>query len=407
MSTASQNPNTQNADTLDADTHIAPPPKQDSRRHAEPAQAAGPRFAIAQLSLAHRLALVGIASLLVAVVAWGIAPTAANTAEHRERIAAMTAAERQQLRQAAERFASLPADERAAILNLHAAVQADPALLQTLQDYELFLDAGIQPWDRQELWTIDDPTRRVERVFALDAQQRTARETATAGQRGETAPLPPETLDTLFTLAAESLHLPADQFQHLNTLDPPQRHLEIAQQVVKETEPRPYGNPWPSSRTIETMVAALPAGPDTTRLRDAPPDFQRLGIAATLVRGLVAEWQQIATTTIPEADIRTAMNALPADERARLARRGGNELTQHAMVTMLPDRAGPIGAAASGLKESLALRDRVFDRFRDRFRRGDRGDRGDHRSGDRRPGFDDRDHRRGPPPPPPRGDEDR
>ena len=98
-------------------------------------------------------------------------PRDAELEARRRHIENLSSAERERLERNFERFEKLPADRRAELREMQEAVQGDPGLKNTLNEYERWLTT-LSPWQRAELRKAPSHAEKRDVVQSIVAEQR-------------------------------------------------------------------------------------------------------------------------------------------------------------------------------------------------------------------------------------------
>ena len=348
-----------------------------------------------------RLALSGAAALAAAVTAWAVTAESPEAADSRARLAAMTAAEREDLLRQFGDYRTLDPADRESLRRLAAAVSADPGLKQTLDRYDTFV-SGLPPWEQEELRRITDPAAKAERVGEIvreRARQESERSRPSGRSFGDFPVLAAPELDAAMRRLAESIpSITEDDRARLEALPGPQRHIEIARAarpLLEAARRQPFSSrQWPGDETISAIIESLPDERLRAYYGERSAESRRSMVLFLLLRSLIVEWQQIVEH-LPREVVRSALDEMTAEERAELARRSSEELVRQAVIRHLADRDDQAGETARALRDAVGLmRELLPDRFRDRrsggpgdgFRDGSRGGRDDDSLRDRPPG---------------------
>ena len=325
-----------------------------------------------------RFAIAGVASLLVALVAWSIGAESPEEAQNRERIASKSEAEREILRRRYDAFLKLPAAERDAIRKLHQATQADPGLATTLSDYESFV-SQLYLWDQQELRDIKDPAKRVAHIRQLIADRAPpedhGRPSWLSGRGSERFTFTPQNFDQAMTIVEGLLNLSSKEQSGLAELDPPHRHLRVAEFAAKRFHSQPK---WPDKPDYERLVKLLPDDEYRARLlredHKFPEEFRRRFLAYSLMKSLVVEWDGIIRREIPPEELQQALNKMKEEEQWEVSRHDPDRL-MHEVMNQIAATDDEIGDYAKDYVKAAKLK-AEFDFSFGRRPPGPRDDRG-------------------------------
>jgi hypothetical protein len=185
------------------------------------------------------------------------------------------------------------------------------------------------------------------------------------------------------------LSLSTQEKSELEQLDPPHRHLLVAEMADKRFHAQPK---WPDQADYEKLVMLLPDDGYRAMLlredRKFPDEFRRRWLAFSLMKSLVAEWEGIVRREIPPEEFRQALDQLDPQEQWEVSRHDPDRLMYDVMkrVAQADDE---MGNYAKDFVKAAELKAK-FD-----FNFGRRGGGGWPSSGRRGPGPD---GRRGPGP---------
>lgn len=324
---------------------------------------------------AIRLSIAGTVLLTAAVAAWSIGGEPPEADLNRQRIAAMSEAERDRVRRAQDEFRRLSPSERDSVRRLHQAVELQPDLKQAFLDYESFLGT-LDPAEREELRQQPDPAKRLARVEAIVAERDSRGRGSSFGGRFIDGPiLSPDRLDEASNVVLESLHLPASEEQRLRAIEEDHmRHLRIVQQAAEKVPSDRWRDPersrerWPDDATLVAILELYPESQFRAGLLKDEADpgrrewqrvFRRSVAIGLLVRSLLAEWHDVALRVIDPETLRTAFEELPQGERDKLIGRPPGDLVRAAIRDVLAKREDAVGAFAKDFDEVADLRGKL------------------------------------------------
>jgi len=324
---------------------------------------------------AIRLTLAGTVLLMAAIAAWSIGGDPPEADQNRQRIAAMSEAERDRLRRSYEEFRRLSSSERDAVRRLHESVSSQPDLKQAFMDYETFLTT-LDPAEREELRQERDPGKRIAHVEQLVSERDSrGRGSRFAGRFVEGPVLSSAELDEALNVMLESLDLPASDKKSLRAIEEDHvRHLRILEQAAKKVPSDRWRNPersqerWPDDETLVAILKLFPESRFREGLLKEEQDpgrrewqrgFRRSVAFSLLARSLLAEWHSVAMRVIDPKTLQTAFEALSQTERDKLVGRPPGELVRAAIRDVLAKRDDPIGVFAKEFDEAADLRSKL------------------------------------------------
>lgn len=320
---------------------------------------------------AARLSVAGTILLTAAIAAWSIGGDPPEADQNRQRIAAMSEAERDRVRRAYDEFRRLPPSEQVAMRRLHETVESQPDLKQAFVEYEAFL-ATLDPAEREELRQQADSSKRVARVGELVAERDSrGRGPWFVGRFVEGPILPADRLDEALDVVLESLSLPASEKADLRAIEHDHvRHLEIMRQAAKKIPSDRWRDPersrerWPDDETLSAILRLYPESRFREGLLKDETDpgrrewqrvFRRSAAIGLLARSLLAEWHSVALRMIDPDMLRDAFEQLPQGERDKLVGHPPGELVRAAIRDVLAKRDDGVGAFAREFDEVADL----------------------------------------------------
>jgi len=327
-----------------------------------------------------RFAIVGIAALAIALVAWSVGAESPEEARNRQAIANKSEAEREILRRRYESFLKMPSEEREAIRRLHEATQSDPGLTATLNDYESFV-SHLELWDQQELREIKDPSKRVAQVRRLIADRSAAddhrRPSWLTGRGSERFTFSPPNFDEAMSIVEGLLSFSAKEKSELENLDKPHRHLRVAESAANRFHTQPK---WPDKADFERLATLLPNDGYRDMLlgEKIPDEFRRNRLAYSLMKGLVVEWEGVVREHIPVEAFRDALGQMKEDDQWEVSRHDPDRL-MYEIMKGIANSDDEIGNYAKDFIKAAKLKagfDLSFGRRPGGWSTGGRGDRG-------------------------------
>ncbi len=335
-----------------------------------------------------RFAIVGIGSLVVALVAWSVGAESPEEARNRQQIANKSDAEREILRRRYEAFLKLPPEERQAIRKLHEATQADPGLATTLNDYESFV-SHLELWDQQELREIKDPAKRVAQVRHLISDRAPpedhGRPSWLTGRGSERFTFTPQNFNEAMSIVEGLLNFSTKEKSELDKLDPPHRHLRVAELAANRFQKQ---STWPDKPDLERLVMLLPDDGYRAMLRSdkIPDEFKRNRLGYSLMKGLVVEWEGVVRRNIPVEEFRHALDKMKSEEQWEVSRLDPDRLMYEVMkdIAVADDKSGDYAKDFVKAAKLKAGFDFSFGRRPGGWSPGGRDDRGDRNDRDGR-----------------------
>lgn len=352
---------------------------------------------------------------------------------NRKRIEDMTPQERQQLEENYREFRSLPSAEQQRLVKLHQAVERDPKLKATLEEYQRWAST-LSPVQRNELRRTTDPQARMRLIDEWQRQRPPGEMESPFEGFDHSGPpdqmqivrkilgpirlfdgVPASSRDADALIRVLEQQLPAERREGLGELDPFTRKVRVVRDTLQRTKTlnamqRLTGaqDNDVTRKLVEALEEGSPARQFVTVKRG--PE-QRMAIMGVLIRGLVADLMLTVAEHFPsDAALKQFETSLSKSERDLIDKLPPADRLVQLRLKYLEQRVPGIREFREISLEMQAIFSQLrpnfpFDRIRpngpmEGFRRPDRapfpeGERG-------RPPFDD-DERI----PPRRGDDER
>lgn len=240
--------------------------------------------------------------------------------QRRARIAAMSAAQRQQLERNWSAFQALPPERRQAFRTLHAELSDDRqrgGKLSTVMDrYSAWL-ATLDPWQRDELRHETDPNQRLALVKKFKAEQEESqshgREMLPTGMGSPFSgwflsripSLSESDLDAVMQVAADSLSLTSQERAALGQLAPAHRHARILVHALRrEVDKEPHRLAWPNEALSERMAASVKDEEARRWLQSSrmSSDQKRSMLFGRILKSIFVEMNEVAQSLKPPQD---------------------------------------------------------------------------------------------------------
>jgi hypothetical protein len=221
-------------------------------------------------------------------------------AKRRLRIAGMTHAEIEQLKNNYEEFQKLSPERREALKELDDEVKQDSTghLLKLLTGYNRWL-SNLSPFDQEKVLSKTDPFERAQLIKAMrDEQQRRQALAAVDGFMRQ-ATLQPADLDAIVKAVEENFLSPESRKKIPDQSSGRDRHLRILRLALQQLHSS--SNAVPEGQTlVATLIEAIPNESVKNRILNRPagrPRRQMLG--QVLGRSLAVEWQKEIEKSFP------------------------------------------------------------------------------------------------------------
>ncbi len=252
-------------------------------------------------------------------------------AANRARIESMTELERRQLEQRLERYRKLSPDERDRLRSMHAKIEAEAELKQTVDAYRRWLET-LSPIEREQLRSEPDAQKKLAIVERIRTRQRTEEskrpfEALAARFGGSRRPprVDPAELEKVYTVLSSRLEPEVRERIEANS-NPLVRHLETLRAATSQTirPPRPgerFRPPkFPDDETLSEIRTALDGGPLGRMLASTNSDeVRRARVVGMLTAGVLQElgreWERRKPT---DEQLQRHFARLPEEERRRL-----------------------------------------------------------------------------------------
>jgi hypothetical protein len=264
----------------------------------------------------------------------------AHTADHRQTIRSMSAAERRALEENYEEFRALSEAEREQYRRLHADLEQDPALKTVLGEYSTWLRT-LSPWQRQELQSETDWSKRLELVRRIRDEQRNALESRRNEDRGRRPSLramawpailrgfpklEPRDLAAVMKVIHESLPQTPELDQQVQSAGKSAsvRYVRILTAAIRHALEQSGSSEssldWPDRPLRNRLLEAISDQDDKRRLdefrqtnellRQSDPDGSRL-LLAMIMHGIDSLWwEQAWQVELSQDDIRRTLVTL-------------------------------------------------------------------------------------------------
>ncbi|MBW3541562.1 MAG: hypothetical protein KY476_14940 [Planctomycetes bacterium] len=232
------------------------------------------------------------AALVLPLVLGAGAPNSDRDA-NRQRIADMTAAERERLEAKYQEYLSLSENEREQLRSLHADLMAHPELRAELEQYRQWLKT-LSPWQRKELESETDWSKRLELVRRLREEQKA--ESEQRRDRDREAYVRPlvdrtrysgpylKTDDLVAVMQVLEENLPADPQvrQRIESAEGVHRWIAILTETLRQAggdNPSRSNLVWPETAQLDRILDAIQSEPPRLGSESGPRrptmDFKR------------------------------------------------------------------------------------------------------------------------------------
>lgn len=244
----------------------------------------------------------------------------AEAQQRRERIAAMSAAQRQQLQRNWSAFQALPPERRRDYRVLHDQLRDDQQrggkLSAVMDRYSAWL-ATLDPWQRDELRNETDPDQRLALVRKFKAEQEESqshgREMLPTGMGSPFSgwflsripALDEADLEAVMQVAAGSLPLSNQERAALRQLTPAQRHARILVHALRQQADRSSRRlAWPDDNTAAKMATVVKNEEARRWLESSrmSSDQRRYMLFGRILKSIFVEMNEVAQTLKPPRD---------------------------------------------------------------------------------------------------------
>ena len=279
---------------------------------------------------------------LVAVIVAAASPGAGaddrdpqHNERNRQRIAAMSAADRAHLEYQFERWRNLSEAERDRYRKLHHDLQRSAEtgddLRHAMQAYGEWLKS-LSPWQKDELRNAPSAEARLQlvRQFKTEQEQRAQARLLISPEPGArpegrgwgAPPLSIEEIDAMLRIMRAKSPLPADISKRIEGLATPHKQVSTVLEYLKAAGPRPGLSRWIDAQTADKMIAEI----RHERVREwlqttDDADRRRYTVGGILIRGVThAAEQELDRRRPSEEELTDVFTKLPPETQDEIMR---------------------------------------------------------------------------------------
>ncbi len=292
----------------------------------------------------------------------------------RDRVTKMSALERDRLARQYEQFLAMPASEQDELRRLRREIERDEQsngnLQSVLVNYQAWL-ATLTPWQRAEIRSERDSERRLALAVRFKQEQAEEVEVPQPGPPGDRKPpqraarhfdirLSKDDYNTALGIIEDSLNLPAQKREELNTLSPAHRHVRVILAAIDDAHDGPSRTRmrrWLSDDVINRIVDSIkdPRVRDRLRSDELSPDMRRGLLGMRLRDGLDREvGNELESRMPPRRELIEFFRSLEKDQESELFKSGAGKDLNRLRMSYLLKKQDPLALDYIELRKRIA-----------------------------------------------------